>query len=144
MLSFLYGPTVTPYTTTGKTIASAVWTFVGKMMSLLFNMLPRFVIASLSRKDAYKLIVRISCAPSGDVQCSFVVLDSRVIPDLPICTATAVNSGHKGRTSRYPNPASGGIGEIFPGEMASKKRPNLAIVIVHRRWVRTILYETEG
>ena len=28
-----------PYVTTGKTIALAIWTFVGKLMSLLFNML---------------------------------------------------------------------------------------------------------
>ena len=28
-----------PYMTTGKTIALAIWTFVGKVMSLLFNML---------------------------------------------------------------------------------------------------------
>ena len=38
-----------PYMTTGKTIASARWTFVGKVMSLLFNMLSRFVIAFLPR-----------------------------------------------------------------------------------------------
>ena len=31
-----------PYMTTGKTIALIRWTFVGKLMSLLFNMLPRF------------------------------------------------------------------------------------------------------
>ena len=36
-----------PYTTTGKTIALTRWTFVGKVMSLLFNMLSRFVIAFL-------------------------------------------------------------------------------------------------
>ena len=39
-----------PYMTTGKTIALTVvqrWTFVGKAMSLLFNMLSRFVIAFL-------------------------------------------------------------------------------------------------
>ena len=35
--------------TTGKTIALAVWTFVGKMMSLLFNMLSRLVIDFLPR-----------------------------------------------------------------------------------------------
>ena len=35
-----------PYMTTGKTIALTVWTFVGKVMSLLFNALSRFVIAS--------------------------------------------------------------------------------------------------
>ena len=34
-----------PYMTIGKTIALTVWAFVGKMMSLLFNRLSRFVIA---------------------------------------------------------------------------------------------------
>ena len=35
--------------TTGKTIALTRWTFVGKIMSLLFNMLSRLVIAFLPR-----------------------------------------------------------------------------------------------
>ena len=35
------------FMTTEKTIALAVWTFVGKVMSLLFNILSRFVIAFL-------------------------------------------------------------------------------------------------
>ena len=34
---------------TGKTIPLTIWTFVGKVMSLLFNMLSRFVIAFLPR-----------------------------------------------------------------------------------------------
>ena len=34
-----------PYMTTGKTIALTSWTFVGKIMSLLFNMLSRLVIS---------------------------------------------------------------------------------------------------
>ena len=38
-----------PYMTKEKTIALAKWTFVGKVMSLLFNMLSRLVIAFLSR-----------------------------------------------------------------------------------------------
>ena len=38
-----------PYMTTGKTIALTVWNFVGKVMSLLFNMLSRLVIAFLPR-----------------------------------------------------------------------------------------------
>ena len=38
-----------PYMTTGKTIALTRWTFVGKVMSLLFNMLSRLVIAFLLR-----------------------------------------------------------------------------------------------
>ena len=37
------------YMTTGKTIALTRWTFVGKVMSLLFNMLSRLVIAFLPR-----------------------------------------------------------------------------------------------
>ena len=38
-----------PYMTTGKTIALTRWTFVGKVMSLLFNMLSRLVITFLLR-----------------------------------------------------------------------------------------------
>ena len=38
-----------PYMTTGKTIALTRWTFVGKVMSLLFSMLSRLVIAFLPR-----------------------------------------------------------------------------------------------
>ena len=38
-----------PYMTTGKTIALTTWTFVGKVMSLLFNMLSRLVIVFLPR-----------------------------------------------------------------------------------------------
>ena len=38
-----------PYMTIGKTTALTRWIFVGKVMSLLFNMLSRFVIAFLSR-----------------------------------------------------------------------------------------------
>ena len=39
------------HTTTGKTIALTPWTFVCKVMSLLFNMLSRFVIALLPRSN---------------------------------------------------------------------------------------------
>ena len=38
-----------PYMIIGKTIPLTTWTFVGKVMSLLFNMLSRLVIAFLSR-----------------------------------------------------------------------------------------------
>ena len=38
-----------PYMTTGKTIALTIWTFVGKVISLPFNVLSRFVIAFLPR-----------------------------------------------------------------------------------------------
>ena len=40
-----------PYMTTGKTIALTRWTFVGKVMSLLFNILSRLVITFLPRSN---------------------------------------------------------------------------------------------
>ena len=39
-----------PFMTTGKTIALTRWTFVGKIMSLLFNMLSKLVITLLPRR----------------------------------------------------------------------------------------------
>ena len=39
-----------PYMTTGKTIALTRWTFIGKVMSLLWNMLSRLVITFLPRR----------------------------------------------------------------------------------------------
>ena len=47
--AFLMVQLLHPYVTIGKTIALTVWTFVGKAMSLLFNMLSRLVIAFLPR-----------------------------------------------------------------------------------------------
>ena len=47
--NLFYGPTLHPYMTTGKTIALTTWTFVGKVISLLYNTLSRFVIAFLPR-----------------------------------------------------------------------------------------------
>ena len=47
MLSFHYSPTLTSIHDIGKTIALTGWTFVGKVMSLLFNMLSRLVITFL-------------------------------------------------------------------------------------------------
>ena len=47
-LSFLFSPTLTAIHT-GKTIALTRWTYVGKIMSLLFNMLSRLIITFLPR-----------------------------------------------------------------------------------------------
>ena len=41
--------------TTGKTIALTRWTFVGKVMSLLFNMLSRLVMAFLPRSKHFSI-----------------------------------------------------------------------------------------
>ena len=49
------------YMTTGKTIALTRWTFVGKVMSLLFNRLSRFVIAFLPRSSVQFSSVAQSC-----------------------------------------------------------------------------------
>ena len=51
------------YLTTGKTIALTIWTFVGKVMSLLFNMLSRLVIAFLPRSK--RLLVSWLRSPSA-------------------------------------------------------------------------------
>ena len=52
-----------PYMTTGKTIALNRWTFVGKAMSLLFNMLSRLVITFLSRSK--RLLISWLQSPSA-------------------------------------------------------------------------------
>ena len=45
-----------PYMTTGKTIALTRWTFVDKVMSLLFNMLSRLVTAFLPRSKSLLML----------------------------------------------------------------------------------------
>ena len=45
-----------PYMTTGKTIALIIWTYVSKVISLLFNTLSRFVIAILPRSKCLLIL----------------------------------------------------------------------------------------
>ena len=71
MLSFLYSPTLTLYMTIGKTIALTRWTFVGKLMSLLFNMPSSLVIAFLPRSK--RLLISWLQSPSA------VILESKKI-----------------------------------------------------------------
>ena len=52
-----------PYMTTGKTIALTRWTFVDKVMSLLFNMLSRLVITFLPRSK--RLLISWLQSPSA-------------------------------------------------------------------------------
>ena len=52
-----------PYMTTGKTIALTRWTFVGEVMSLLFNMLSRLIITFLSRRK--RLLISWLQSPSA-------------------------------------------------------------------------------
>ena len=48
-----------PYLTTGKTIALTRWTFVGKVMSLLFNMLSRLVIVFLPKSKCLNFMAAV-------------------------------------------------------------------------------------
>ena len=65
MLSFLYGLEVQlshPYTTTGKTIALTIWTFVSKVTSLLFNVLSVLCLVTQSCPTLYDPR---GCSPPG-------------------------------------------------------------------------------
>ena len=68
-----------PYMTTGKTIALTRWAFVSKVISLLFNMLFRLVIASLPRRKSLLISWMSKITVDGDwtmpsKQSSFVLL----------------------------------------------------------------------
>ena len=65
-----------PYMTTGKPIALTIWTFVGKVMPLLFNMLSRFVMVFLPRSKC--LLISWLQSPSA------VVLEPKKIKSISI------------------------------------------------------------
>ena len=55
-----------PYMTIGKTIALTRWTLVGKIMSLLFNMLSRLVITFLPRSKSVNFVAAVTiCSDFG-------------------------------------------------------------------------------
>ena len=67
-----------PYMATGKTIALTRWTFVGKVMSLLFNMLSRLVITFLPRSK--RLLISWLQSPTA------VILEPRKIKSDTVST----------------------------------------------------------
>ena len=69
-----------PYMTTGKTKALNRWTFVGKVMSLLFNMLSRLLITFLPRSKC--LLISWLQSPS------VVVLEARKIKSATVSTVS--------------------------------------------------------
>uniref|UniRef100_A0AC11EFZ4 Uncharacterized protein n=2 Tax=Ovis aries TaxID=9940 RepID=A0AC11EFZ4_SHEEP len=69
-----------PYMTTGKIIALIRWTFVGKVMSLLFNMLSRLVITFLPRSK--RLLISWLQSPSA------VILEPRKIKSDTVSTVS--------------------------------------------------------
>ena len=68
------------YMTTGKPRALDIWTFVGKVMSLLFNTLPRFIIANLPRSK--HLLVLWLQSPSA------VILELKKIKSVTVPTCS--------------------------------------------------------
>ena len=78
-LSFLYSPTLISMTT-GKTIALIRWTFVGKVKTLLFNMLSRFLIAFLPRSK--RLLISWLQSPST------VILEPKKIKSVTASTVS--------------------------------------------------------
>ena len=79
-----------PYITTGKTIALTRWTFVGKVMSLLFNMLSRFVITFLLRSK--HLLISWLQSPST------VILQPKKVKSVTL-SIVPVNSTHSPQKS---------------------------------------------
>ena len=65
-----------PHMTTGKTIALSIWSFVSKLMSLLFNMLSRFIIAFHPRSK--HLLISWLQSPSA------MVLESKKIKSVTV------------------------------------------------------------
>ena len=65
-----------PYMTTGKAIALIIWTFVGKVMSLLFHMLSKFVIDILLKSKC--LLISLLQLPSA------VILEPKKIKSVTI------------------------------------------------------------
>ena len=64
--AFFTGQLSHPYITTGKTIDLTRWTFVGKVMSLLYNMLSRLVIAFLPRSKCLNFMAAVTiCSDFG-------------------------------------------------------------------------------
>ena len=67
-----------PYMTTGKTIALTRWTFVGKVMSLLFNMLSRLVVFFLPRSKCLLI--------SWLQSISAVILEPKILKSVAVST----------------------------------------------------------
>ena len=86
-----------PYVTTGKIIALTRWTFVGKVMSLLFNMLSRLVITFLPRSK--RLLISWLQRPSA------VILEPPKIKSVTVSTVSPSIMGKHidNRGNRYYN-----------------------------------------
>ena len=120
--AFFIVPLSHPYRTIGKTKAFTRWTFVGKVMSLLFNMLSRLVIAFLPRSK--RLLISWLQSPS------VVILEHRKIKSLTISiVSTSICHGVK-RPWCWERLKVGGEGDDrgWDGWMASLTQCTWALV----------------
>ena len=82
-----------PYMTTGKTIALTRWTFVSKVMSLLFNMLSRLITTFFPRSK--RLLISWLQSPSAEILEPQKIKSVTVSPST--CTFLRINFGYQGK-----------------------------------------------
>ena len=107
-LSLIYGPILTSIQTIGKTTALTIWTFVGKVMSLLFNMLSRLVIVFFPRSK--HLLILWLQSPSA------VILEPKKRKSVTASTLSllfAMKSWDQWRRQWHPTPV------LLPGLLSS-------------------------
>ena len=83
-----------PYMTNGRSIALTRWTFVGKVMSLFFNMLSRLIISFLPRSKC--LLISLLQSPSA------MILEPRKIKSATVSTVSMRCHGSDGTTIYLP------------------------------------------
>ena len=108
------------YRTTGKTIALTTWIFIGKVMSLLFNMLSRFVIAFLP--ESKRLLI------------SWLQFLSTVILEPPKIKSVTVSIFRVEYTQSYPtlcDPMNNIAQQVLPGSLRPHEKYSPAGPSVH-------------
>jgi len=122
-----------PYVTTGKTIALTIQTFVGKVMSLLFNMLFRLVIRFLSRSKCLLITwLQSPCAAileSKKIKSATVSIVSPSLSwNLPTLQADSLPSEPPGKPKNTEMGSPSLLQGIFPTQRSNR-------VLLHCRWI---------
>ena len=122
-----------PYVTTGKTIALTIQTFVGKVMSLLFNMLSRLVIRFLSRSKCLLITwLQSPCTAileSKKIKYATVSIVSPSLGwNLPTLQADSLPSEPPGKPKNTEMGSPSLLQGIFPTQRSNR-------VLLHCRWI---------
>ena len=112
-----------PYMITGKTIALTRWTFVGKVMSLLFNMLSRLVITFLPRSKC--LLISGLQSPSTPKEMTSISPNCVLTPSLLLPPSRVPAFAF--RIQVFPNPRAGKVfmSQVQWGNHARWRVPSL-------------------